>query len=1047
MPLKCERYISKLILLTILFILFTSHDLFSKPIQLKFKKLPGIESVALNLTKVMLQDSKGFLWFGTVLGLVRYDGINYNIYYNINGDSTSISSDNISTLFEDSDNQIWIGTKGGGLNKYNSSKNDFIRYYLQPLSGDNLPNYIISAIAEDKNKNLWIAGEEGNIDLLNIRTGKSTTYENNLSTLSKNKVNKITSLLCDSNGNIVIGASTGLYLFELKGNKFFSLNELFFTDGHGTSPYVTSLFQDSQDNIWICTTTGLFLLDKNYSVSRLLRERNELFANFSKIKINTIFQDKKRYFWIGTSEGLSLVSPDLILIGNYRHDRNKKQSISSDDIYSITQTIDGCILVSSYNGWIDKVEKANFLNYRTELISNNDFNLRITAIEKSGDGILWFGTAGGTVIRYDKRKKSLKKFKLNDLGYINKTNPGINSIKTLSGNELLLGTNSGLIVLDVRGNDITIKRKQYLEKFKNIHITSIIVENENTIWVATYGDGIFKINPVTNSVARILYMNSPELQHLNFITTICLTHDDTLWVGTIAGLFSFDPYRKEITEKISIIDKSSLSNNYILCLTEDYKNNLWVGTVRGLNRFIKNKNQFIKYLKKDGLSNDEINGIIVDDSGIIWVTTNDGITRFNSETEEFTAFYESDGLLGSLFNPGAILKDNDSEIYAGSLSGINVINPDNFFVSVFNPPVYITSIIYHDKTGQEKTIVNPGKTITLPRGNNQIDIRFAALDYSNSSKIKYNYILLGYEEYTKPSFSKNNAIYTGIGPGEYVFKVLAKNGNRSIGLASIKIIIPPPFWATWIFRLFLLIAITYISFLFHEFKVKMKLKEALNLQRIKFEEINKIRKKTALDFHDDLGHSLTRISLLSEIIKNNLRQDETEVKSLFDKMMQNTKYLYEGTRDFIWSIDPNYDSLYSLLIRLKDFAEEFFSASGIIFEANGFEDELKKISVEMTNRRQIVLIFKEAMNNALRHSKATRVEFSVNTDTGSISIKLQDNGKGFDPEQLLNINGLKNMRDRAARINCELITKSKVNIGTEIILIGRFSILAGENKG
>ena len=220
----------------------------------------------------------------------------------------------------------------------------------------------------------------------------------------------------------------------------------------------------------------------------------------------------------------------------------------------------------------------------------------------------------------------------------------------------------------------------------------------------------------------------------------------------------------------------------------------------------------------------------------------------------------------------------------------------------------------------------------------------------------------------------------------------------------------------------------------------MKVQKELEIEKIKKEESDKVRKQTAIDFHDDLGHRLTRISLLAEIIRRKLKFAFSEITPLLDQITENSAKLYDGTKDFIWAIDPKKDSLYELMIRLKDFGDEIFNDTNVKFWANEPDENLLSTRIDMEWKRHLMLIFKEGMNNSVKHSNSTLVILDTKLNRDEFEILLEDNGKGFRIDDVKPGNGIKNMKQRADQLHLNLNVESEPGRGTKITIKGKFPV-------
>jgi signal transduction histidine kinase len=264
------------------------------------------------------------------------------------------------------------------------------------------------------------------------------------------------------------------------------------------------------------------------------------------------------------------------------------------------------------------------------------------------------------------------------------------------------------------------------------------------------------------------------------------------------------------------------------------------------------------------------------------------------------------------------------------------------------------------------------------------------------------------------------------------------DGIWSENFASFSFVINPYFYQTWWFVPAAIVAAVLILFLAYLVVLQTKVRRAIKIQNIKEEESERVRKKTAIDFHDELGHRLTRISLLTEIVKRKIGITFSEISPLLDQISENSARLYDGTKDFIWAIDPQKDSLYELIIRLKDFGDEIFGSTNVNFNVEGISEEFQKAQLDMDWKRHLMLIFKEGMNNSLKHSNSKTVLLSSSIKEDEFELVLEDDGAGFKFDDSLQGSGLKNMQKRAEILNAEIQIDSKPGSGTKLLFKGKF---------
>lgn len=1021
----------------LLLFLFVSLSACGKD-QLKFQRLSLEKGAALNLTYCMLQDHKGFIWFGTMYGLVKYDGKEFKIYKNNPDDLNSISFDDIISLYEDSKYNIWIGTWGGGLNKFNPETEEFTRFINDDSGKEEISGNIIWAICEDDNGNMWFGTETGGVDKFDSKSGSFKFYihyENNPKSISSNSIRCIYK---DNQGILWIGNQMGLSIYN-KSTDDFTNYSIYKKPKERPIP-VSSIYKDDKNNLLIGTPIGLFSFDNNtrkFSKTEIAVLQNKFIYSFCK--------GRNDILWVGTNLGLFSINSNDGNLKNYVSEEGNPFSLSGNNILNLMTDQSGILWINSYGKGINKLNSqvSQFTSYSYEPENNNSLSnnlVNAVCITKNND--MWIGTFDG-LNKFDKQTGNFKRFYSEE--------PLANRIKTLlPDNDLIwIGTARGIKLFSSFSNRFeplpgSLNKDKLLNYFS---INSLMKNSDGNIFIGTYGNGMFIFNPGKNSLNQF---KSGDYKygdnHANYI--LCLyqdnLHPDITWIGTYAGLIKMDTEKKSFKVYKHILnDNKSLSNDYVFSVIRDSHKTLWIGTANGLNKFDEISEVFVHYFEKDGLPNSVISSIIGDDKGNLWISTNYGISEFNPVNNQFKNYDMNDGLRNNLFFNHSSLKDDEGNIYFGGTNGFDVVHPSLIQKENFKPGVYITSIKKINGEGKQTYLFPINENIKLNYYENFIGLNFISLDYNNPSKNFYKYKLEGIDKDWIEARNVTTANYTNLPPGEYVFHVKGSNSNGVFNPdeAALNITILPPFWKTMWFNLSIIMIIIFAFYIFYRIKVRQKINRTLELERIREEESDRLRKKTAADFHDELGHRLTRISLLSEILKRKIGTSSGELTGLLNKISINSNELYEGTKDFIWAIDPQKDSLYELMIRLKDFGDDLFEDSDILFEVNGIEEPLlKDRTLTIDWKRHLALIFKEAMNNSLKHGRGNRISINPKINSDDIEIILSDNGVGFKPGVNVQGNGLKNMKKRAEKLSAKLDIVSSPGNGTQIFFKGKIPV-------
>ncbi|MBK8551283.1 MAG: hypothetical protein IPL53_09580 [Ignavibacteria bacterium] len=557
------------------------------------------------------------------------------------------------------------------------------------------------------------------------------------------------------------------------------------------------------------------------------------------------------------------------------------------------------------------------------------------------------------------------------------------------------------------------------------------------MWIGT-DRGLNKFDK--NRKSFVHYIHSADDTNSLSENTILSVYEDInseLWVGTFSGLNKMDRNSGKFTHfKQDPDNPKSISNNYVFSFCEDSNNNFWIGTGGGLNIFDRNSETFFHFTESDGLPNGVIAGLESGNDGHLWISTFKGISRFSVKDKEFKNYDSYDGLVSNMFNTGSYYKNSKGEIYFGNINGVNYFNPSEMKESKFTPSVILTSLVKYNDNSKKEIDISAKNEIELSYKDNIINIGYSSADFTNPQKNKFAYRLEGFDEDWNYSENKNEAIYTNLNPGKYVFKVKGTNsdGVWSSKEASLNITITPPFWKTWWFYGILICTAAGGIVLIQNYRVRQKVKNLIELEKIKENEREMMREQASRDYHDELGHKLTRISLYSRRINKKLRPTANGLTEDLNSIVETSNSLQSGAKDLIWAMNPKEDTLYDFTVRLRDFGNELFENTGINFTSDGINVKYKEINLSMNCKRHLIYIFKEGMNNILKYSRCANVRLTFQMYDEDVEIILSDDGKGFDLNNCPKGYGLKNIFSRAKQIDVNVNITSEDNKGTVIKL-------------
>lgn len=1010
----------------------------------------------------MLQDSKGYLWFGTANGLNRYDGYNFKIFSNDPLDSTSISDNGIVSIMEDSEGYIWLGTVEGVLNRFDRKTGRFKRYFITssitvtpkadeayydfPLPFSRNSNNTITSIKEGKDKSLWIGTWGKGLIKFDWKRNVVTKFSYDPQNPNSLQSNRIKSIFVDD-GIIWVGTiGQGIYKLTVNRDDISFVNykhEGGNKNSLGDNRIVT-LYKDREDNLWIGTYgSGLDLLTKENQKQNPPNAKFFHYKHDSKNSntlsndiVTAVTEDRTGFLWIGTfGGGVDRLDFKKNIFMNFKNEPAVTSSLSKNDILSIMEDASGSIWIGTHLGkGLNKLQRSTQKFGQINRASANSGGLNddvVWSIIEDENNIVWIGTYKGGLNKWDRASGKFSYYKNIPGNFSSISDNHIRAIADDGRGNLLIGTyNNGFNIFNKRSGVF----KKYLHDPLDTtslganQVQYVFVDKEKNYWIGTFGGGLNLLKYASNGVVNFIkYKKNPGDPFSigdDRIYTIYEDRGGTMWIGTFGGgLNRFDrKNERSISYKNISGDETSLSDNRVMSIYEDSKGNLWIGTYGGgMLKFDKRKEIFTRYNEKNLLTSSVVYGIFEDSKGSLWISTDNGLFKFNTKTEQFTQYDLHDGLQSLEFSGGAYFKSKNGEMFFGGINGFNYFYPDSVRDNYFVPPVVISSVrIFNEEVKGEKDSIN------VSYDQNFLSIEFASLDYTNPLDNQYAYMLEGFEsEWHYVDSRRRIANYTNLSPGEYIFRVRGSNNDgvwNNVG-TSIHIIIAPPFWMTWWFVTLTALIISLIIYYLGTMRYR-------NLFAIE-----KLKSKLSADLHDNVGAGLTEISILSELTAQEIRLTSQSSSQRLQVISDKARMLIDNMSDIVWMVNPHRDSLYHLILRLKDSYSDFLSSTDISFGTVNIE-KFADVKLPMEYKQNLYLIFKEAVNNSIKHSKCKKILLEANINKDGLELSLKDDGIGIDVEKIKYGNGLRNMKNRAKAIGGELEIISAED-GTTIKFAGK----------
>lgn len=1026
-------------ILAILFFLGWCTGIQAQGLSLPFQNLSVEDGLPQNSVTALIQDDQGFIWIGTQDGLAKYDGYNFKIFRNERNNPNSLSHNFIWNISKDKKGILWITTLGNGMTRLDPKSEDFTQF-LYSSDGNGLSHWnTFSTLCVDSS--LYVGTNES-LDKIDLNTGEVKTYYPGLELGNDSLTSLIRSIVQDPYSEKVwLSTKLGLTLFNPVTESF----EYFPKSPFGKDINLRKIFTISPegDSLIICTSTQVLSLN-------FKKQRSEVIFDHSWIEsekatsFHGFYRGKDQSDFVFSQNGIIEINRKEGSFRHHMYDPENPRSLAHNYVISLIQSNDGVLWVGTRNG--------------------------LSAVRSHDKGFLRIGKSNNA--KKSLKGKAAKGFvSLNDSVLLVGTSEGIEAVNFQSGN-----------VIDI--NDMSVNKIPAESRYS----LSIIEDQNNVIWSGSRGGGLTKITKDSNEMLSIEndYLNGASIQYILDGDSIlwlgssghgllkyskdqgllksypftsdssgpshpyvyCLMQDgkNNLWLGTPTGGVNLFEKDQELFVHINEKSSTGLSGKTVLCFFEDNEEIIWVGTTTGLSKLTttvssgmatdilqrKLELQFEHYGREEGFPNEVIYGILEDENGFLWIGTNDGLVKFDKDKlEVVNVFKRSDGCQTDEYNQNAFLKLPNGNLVFGGVSGFQIFHPDSLSILSNSPEVQITELIANKKNYSPNDL-----DLDLSYNQNDLSFEFTGLSFVNTNENKYRYRLIGFDESWYERTSNRNVTYTNLDPGSYLFEVNAANcdgvwGNQAKAIAF-SIATPPWFsWYAYVVYLLLGLGVIHLILKIRTDQVRKQEGRKLEIEAARIEEREHFRKRSAADFHDEAGNKITRINLLVELAKSFSKEND-QLNQYLGKIARNTSELSRGMRDFNWALDPEKDTLFDLLERIKTFGESMYEGDQSHFEIKGWSEELNHYRLPMALRRDLLMIFKEAINNAVKHSRSTNALLEVLKDEKKICLKFSDFGKGLLDKADTSGYGLKNMQARAQKHKLSFKISSTVREGTSV---------------
>ncbi len=940
-----------------------------------------------NTVTGVVQTPDGYLWLSTFDGLARFDGVRFTIFDK--GNTKGILNNRFSGIFADKDGAVWAMTENGAITVYRNGV--FSSYQITET---------LIAIVSDAKGDAIIETTDG---FYYLQDGKlvstSDQKERNVKTVYYGKsgakwIFERNEISRQKDGQIItyplsltpefLNSSISLYVHEdNQGALWIKLRDKLSRLADGVATFTKNeipafnelipqqIFDDADGSVWfIFGDSGLTQkLDAQF-----VRYKNNRFTSYNLGEsVGGIFgiTDREGNFWLATSTGLKRLRQKLITT------LSVKDGLNSNEIYPLLQTNNGDIFIGSVKG-VNRYADGKVTNLG--LSYSADFPLYLRGLWEDSQARVWLGYQGeGGFGRFEEPA----------------------SVRRIGKNDTPNGA------------------------------TDFASDQAGNFWIATE-DGLYKYKD-DNEIAH--YTTKDGLQN-DKIITIHFDRNGNLWLGTYDGLSQFKDGK--------FINFSEIENSpkgFVRAIYEDMDGVLWFGTYSdGLVRYKDSK--FFNYRVEDGLFNNGVFAILEDERGNFWMSSNRGIHRVSKqELNDFAdakipklnsvSYDEKDGMQTAECNGGRIpaaIKTKDGKFWFATMGGVAIIDPEAEKVNPLPPFVVIENVLV-DRKAIELNATQ--KEIELQPGQSNLAIEYTGVSLTKSEQIKFRYKLEGLEVNWIEAGTRRNVDYSYLPHGNYTFRVIAANANgvwNNEG-ASVKIIVYPYFYQTWWFRVLAILAVVLIVWLIYRNRVShlreiAETKTKFSRQLIESQEAE--RKRIAAELHDGLGQNLVVIKNRAMLgIKKG--DDKERVAKELNSISESASQALDEVREITNNLRPQ------LLDRLG-LTKAINSMLKKIADVIEIESEIDNIDKIFNENEEISIyrIVQESLNNVIKHSNATTVSVKIKQTENNVLIIIDDNGKGFEVENVSFGLGLVGLKERAQLLNGELRIDSRIGEGTKI---------------
>ncbi|HJY29325.1 MAG TPA: two-component regulator propeller domain-containing protein [Pyrinomonadaceae bacterium] len=989
--------------------------------QLPIRTYTTADGLARDRVYKIVSDPRGYLWFCTYDGLSRFDGYEFVNYTVAHG----LPHRQVFDLLITHTGDYWVATANGlaHFNPIAPAPDSKFKAYIPKTRPD---AEVTTDLYEDSSGTIWFGTGNG-LHVLR-QTGNDWQMEYVSLGEKPDEGLDLTSIIEASPGVLLIGAEQGLFRRFSDGKV-----ERFGVKDGLPHPHVRDILKDPDGTLWLATGLGLCRLVANVQqghsiVERLYTKKDGMLSE----GIYALYRTRSGWLWMATTHGVSEFSPDVLPDGGHFINYTREHGLSGNEMRTIAEDQDGNLWVGSESGGAMKITRLGFTSYSE---ADGLEVSRIAALGEDHSGELYAVTTTLATTSFHIHRFSGRRFENI------RVNLPANVVPTWGWNQLFLQdrmqqwwipANGGLFQFPHVRSMSDLATARPVKVFTSENGLSgnepfrLYEDSRGDVWISIISTPSHSyLNRWERATGKI-YTYSPEMAGRDDSAPTAFQEDRSgnLWIGFYWG--GLARYRDGRFESFSKTD--GVPAGMIRAFHLDQLGRLWIASTEGGLARVDDPSQqrptFVHYTTTEGLSSDQITCITEDQWGRIYVGTGIGIDRLEPDTGRVKRFTMADGLPNGFVN--VAFRDHNHTLWFGTLQGLSKLAPTMDGPST-PPPILIQQV---SVAGNDLPISELGVTqlggLEFEANKNQLEIKFVSLGFRSGDVHRYQFMLIGADNDWSAPTNQRIVHYANLKPGSYNFLVRAVNadGVFSSQLASMRFTIVPPIWQRWWFITLIVVALIAATHLAYRYHTRRLI------------ELERVRTRIATDLHDDIGASLSKIAILSDVAGQELSQ--IKGSPALAQIADTSRDCVDAMSDIVWAVNPQRDHLSDLTHRMRRFAEDLLDAKNIDFTIRSTLDE-KDVQLGADLRREVYLIFKECINNVVKHSDCTEagVAFSINGPWLTISIT--DNGRGFEPSANGNTtgmggHGLASMQRRAHALRGSLKIDSDLGRGTSVML-------------